>query len=185
MMVTRKEVVGGIRAIAPTVSRDPLSGAVHAPEASATQTQCFANVQRKVQQDGGSALCGWMFNYREVAAIPGPGYLIAVNHAVWLAPDKRLVDVTPFHSDPKHHPIVVNGNAVLFLIDESAAPLMGGHDGLALPSWFFPLTGDKAMAAHVAKLTADELNGWEKLVAGNAAFRGSQWATALLLSRRK
>jgi hypothetical protein len=34
--------------------------------------------------------------------LPGRGYLIAVNHAVWHAPDKKLTDVTPFDSDPKH-----------------------------------------------------------------------------------
>lgn len=184
-MVKLKEIVDRIGAIAPTISSGPLSGALHAPEISAQPTECFANAQRKAQEAGGGVLYGWMFQYRVVAVMTSPGYLIAVNHAVWHAPDKKLVDATPFHSDPKHRPIVVNGNAVLFLIDNSAVPLTSGQDGLALPSWFFPLIEDKAMIAHVAKLTADELDGWEKQVAGNEALRGSQRASALLLSRRK
>lgn len=183
-MVTLKEIVDGIQVIAPKISSWRLCGAVYAPEPTAVQTQCFANAQRKAQQDGGSVLCGWMFNYRDVVSIPGPGYLIAVNHAVWLAPDTRLVDVTPFHSDPQHHPIDINGNVVLFLIDNQAAPLVSGQTGLPLPSWFFPLTNDKAMAAHVAKLETTELDDWEKQVAGSPALKGSQRAAALLSARR-
>lgn len=184
-MVTLTEIAKRIQAFAPSISSEQLCGALPAPEASAQPTQCFANVQRKALKDGGQVLCGWMFNYREVVSIPGPGYVIAVNHAVWCAPDTRLVDVTPFHADPKHHPIVVNGNAVLFLVDNSAAPLVNGQAGLPLPSWFFPMTNDKAMAAHVAKLTKDELDNWEKQVEANPAFKGSQRAASLLQSRRK
>jgi hypothetical protein len=86
-----------------------------------------------------------MFHCREVVALPSPVYLIAVNHAVWHASDMGLSDVTPFHSDPKHHPIVVNGDVVLFLVDSNATPLRNEQVGLALPSWFFPLTDDAAM----------------------------------------
>ena len=143
-MVTLKEIVDGIRAVAPRISSGQLSGALHAPEPSASPTQCFSNAQGKAQQDGGDVLYGWMFNYREVVSRPGPGYLIAVNHAVWHAPDKKLVDVTPFHCDPKHHPIVVNGNAVLFLIDNSAAPLVGGSTASRSPHGSFH---DKQQAA--------------------------------------
>lgn len=184
-MAKRMEIFDHIKAIASRISSQPLSGACHAPEASARPTQCFANAQRKAQKDGGEVLFGWMFNYREVVSIPGPGYVIAVNHAVWLAPDKRLVDVTPFHADAKHRPIVVNGNVVLFLADSRAPPLVSGQDGLALPSWFFPITDDETMAAHVANLTKDELDDWEKRVVSSKAFVGSQRAAALLRSRRQ
>jgi hypothetical protein len=124
--VQLREIIERIRAFAPRISSGTVSGARFAPEASAWPTECFANAERKAQQAGGSALHCWMFHYREVAAMPGPGYLIAVNHAVWCAPDKKLVDVTPFHSDPKHHPIVLNRNAVLYLTDSNATPLTNG-----------------------------------------------------------
>jgi hypothetical protein len=184
-MVQFKEIIERIRAFAPRISNGTLSGAVSAPEASASPTECFANVERKVQQASGSALYGWMFHYREVAATPGPGYLIAVNHAVWCAPDKKLVDVTPFHSDPKHHPIVVHEKAVLFLIDSNAAPLTDGQVGLPLPSWFFPLTDNEAMVAYVAGLQSRELEDWEKRVADADALKVSERAADLLRSRRR
>jgi hypothetical protein len=155
-MAKLKEAVDRIQAIASRISSEPLAGARHAPEPSASPTQCFSNAQRKAQQAGGGVLFGWMFQARELAALPGRACLLAVNHAVWHAPDKKLIDVTPFHSDPQHHPIVVNGDAVLFLIDSSATPLRNEHVGLPLPSWFFPLT-DEAVAAHVAELASKEL----------------------------
>jgi hypothetical protein len=55
-----------------------------------------------VQQSGGGVLYGWMFHYRETAALAGQGYVLAVNHAVWHAPDKKLIDVTPFDHHPHH-----------------------------------------------------------------------------------
>jgi hypothetical protein len=183
-MTTLKEAIDRIQAIAPRISSEPLAGARHAPEASASPTQCFSNAQRMAQQAGGGVLYGWMFQFREVAALPGRGYLLAVNHAVWHAPDKKLIDVTPFHSDPRHHPIVVNGDAVLFLIDSTATPLRNEHVGLALPSWFFPLRDDEAVAAHVAKLASKELVEWEKRVAETEGLKGSQRAGDLLRSRR-
>jgi hypothetical protein len=125
-----------------------------------------------------------MFHLREAAALPGRGYLIAVNHAVWHAPDKKLIDVTPFHSDPKYHPIVVNRDAVLFLIDGSAMPLRREQAGLALPSWFFPLTEDEDVATYVAGLASNELLEWEKQVAETDEFKGSRRAADLLKSRR-
>jgi hypothetical protein len=82
-----KEVLDGIRAIAPRISSEPLRGAHYAPEGAASPTQCFSNAQRKAQQAGGGVLYGWMFQLREVAALLGRFYLIAMNHAVWHAPD--------------------------------------------------------------------------------------------------
>lgn len=183
-MLKLKEVIDRIQAIAPTISSEPLAGARHDPEASALPTQCFANAERKARRAGGGVVYGWMFHARELAALPGRCYLIAVNHAVWGAPDKKLIDVTPFHSDPKHHPIAVNGNVVLFLIDPCATPLRNKDVGLALPSWFFPLTDDEAVAAHVAELTSKELVEWEKQVAETEGLKDSQRAVALLRSRR-
>ena len=84
-MTTLKELFDRIKTIAPIISSEPLAGARHAPEASASPTQCFSNAGFKAQQDGGSVLYDWMFHYREVAALPGSGYLISVYHAVWHA----------------------------------------------------------------------------------------------------
>lgn len=182
-MTSLKEVVDRIRVIAPTISSEPLVGARHVPDASAPATQCFSNAERKAQQDAGGVLYGWMFHYREVVALAGSGYLIAVNHAVWHAPDNSLVDVTPFHPDPKHHPITANGT-VLFLIDGGATPVRNEHVGLALPSWFFPLAHDEGMAAHTAELAAKELAEWEKQIAAIERLQGSSRAADLVRLRR-
>jgi len=179
-----KEVVARIQLIAPTISGEPLAGARYSPEASASPTQCFSNAQRKAKQSGGGVLYGWMFQYREATALPGQGYVLAVNHAVWHAPDKKLIDVTPFHDNPHHHPIVVNADAVLFLIGSTATPLRNDHAGLALPSWFFPLTEDEAIAAYVADLTAKELTEREAQVTAIDGLKASTRATELFRARR-
>jgi hypothetical protein len=108
-MATLREIVDRIQVIAPKISSEPLSGARYSPEPAASATQCFSNAQRKAQQSGGGALYGWMFHYREATALAGQAYILAVNHAVWHAPDKKLIDVTPFHDNPHHRPVVVNG----------------------------------------------------------------------------
>jgi hypothetical protein len=179
-----REVVARIQLIAPGISSGPLAGARYSPEAAASPTQCFSNAQGKAQESGGGVLYGWMFHHREATALPGQGYVLAVNHAVWHAPDKKLIDVTPFHDNPHHHPIVVNGDAVLFLIDSTAEPLRSDHAGLALPSWLFPLTDGEAIAAYVAELTSKELSEWEAQVADIEGIKNSQRATELLRARR-
>ena len=183
-MATLREIVDRIQVIAPEISSEPLSGARYSPEPAASATQCFSNAQRKAQQSGGGALYGWMFQYREATALLGQAYILAVNHAVWHAPDKKLIDVTPFHDNPHHRPIVVNGDAVLFLIDGNAAPLKSDHAGIALPSWFFPLTDGEAIAAYVAELTSKELAEWEAQLADTDGLKASQRAIEVLRARR-
>jgi hypothetical protein len=166
-MPSLKEIVQRILAIAPTISSGQLARARHAPEQSAKWNECFSNADCKVQQNGGSVVYGWTFQARALPPLPD-GWLIAVNHAVWLAPRNELIDVTPFHPDPNEHPIVFDG-AVVFLVDGSAKPLRTDKDGVPLPSWYFPLTDDKAAASHVAKLNANELAEWKRQVAKMAA----------------
>jgi hypothetical protein len=72
----------------------------------------------------------------------------------------------------------------VFLIDSSATPLWNEHVGLALPSWFFPLTNDEAVRTHVAELASKELVKWEKQVAETDGLNGSPRAADLLRSRR-
>jgi hypothetical protein len=50
------------------------------PEAWARQSYCFANVDRKVKECGGTARFGWKFLQVPVGSTPG--ILTAVHHAV-------------------------------------------------------------------------------------------------------
>ena len=110
---------------------------------------------RKIQRDGGHCKFGWMFNHRFVVEIPGPGYLIAVHHAVWHAPNGCMVDVTPFHHDPKHRPLAPGGD-VLFLVDDCAEPVTTDKVIAPLPSRFKALSDEERLVAHVQRLTLEE-----------------------------
>jgi hypothetical protein len=150
-MLTIVELTKHIEAFALGITSQPLRHARHCPEVWGQRTNCFENVRRKVEQDGGGALSGWMFHYRRVLAIPGPGYLIAVNHAVWRASDGQLIDVTPFHADPTHHPVGPARGVIFFLTDAAAMPAL-----VAYPSRFHPLTPDELMVKHVQRLSEEE-----------------------------
>ena len=154
-MPTELDPHDGIRAFASTISRQPLGLAAHRPEAWGQPTRCFENAMRKAELSGGAARFGWMFHYRLVAKIPGPGYLIASHHAVWHAPDGHLVDVTPFHDDPKHHPLTP-GDGILFLVDDAARPVVSGNLVGPLPLRFFPLSDDNRLAEHIERLRDQE-----------------------------
>lgn len=59
------------------------------PEPSAKANECFPNVEAKMAQAGGSMLCGWQI-------WEWPHVLVEAEfHAVWVAPDGALVDITP------------------------------------------------------------------------------------------
>jgi hypothetical protein len=138
-------------AFAATISSQRIGLALHRPESWAQPTFCFENIRRKVEQDGGRRQFGWMFHCRIVLDIPGPGYFIAVHHAVWHAPDDRLIDITPFHTDSKHHPLRMEGG-VIFLIDDAATlPPFAPR-----PSCFYALDDDERLAAHLERLTREE-----------------------------
>ena len=146
------EVTNHIETFARTISRQPLRLAQYCPEPAAQPTNCFENVRRKVEQASGRMQFGWMFNYREVVEIPGPGYLIAIHHAVWLAPDGTLIDVTPFHSRHLHHPLGPGRGVVFFLVDDTAVL----PEFAPLPSRFYPLSGEQRLTDHVERLRCDE-----------------------------
>jgi hypothetical protein len=155
-----------LEVFARTISREPLGLAFHRPEAWATPTRCFENVIRQAGQKGGGALFGWMFHYRVVEDIPGPGYLIAVHHAVWRAPTGQLVDVTPLHDDPKHQPISPGGD-VLFLVDANAQPIAVSSTVGPRPSRFYPLDADERLVAYVRRLQEAEDEACRNLYAGD------------------
>ncbi|WP_144061302.1 hypothetical protein [Hyphomicrobium denitrificans] len=154
-----------LEAFARTISREPLGLAVHRPEAWATPTRCFENAVCQAEQKGGRALFGWMFHYRVVEDIPGPGYLIAVHHAVWHTPTGQLVDVTPLHDNPKHRPISPGGD-VLFLVDTNARPIAVGLTVGPRPSRFYALDADERLVAYVRKLQEAEDEACRNLYAG-------------------
>lgn len=144
-----------IRTFAATISRQQLGLALHRPLELGNALQCFGNATRSVELEGSKVRFGWVFQHRLVQSIPGPGYLIAVHHAVWHAPNGQLVDVTPFAEDPKQHPLGSGGD-VLFLVDDRALPVATDYLIAPLPSRFFPLTADEELVAYVASLFADE-----------------------------
>jgi hypothetical protein len=169
MMLRKPELIRHIETFALSITGQPLRLARHRPEAWGQLRTCFDNVRRKVEGAGGSALFGWMFLYRRVVELSGPGYLIAVNHAVWRAPDGELIDVTPFHADPNHHPVGPSRDVVFFLTDAAAAPVIA-----ALPSRFYALSRDEAMARHVQRLREEEEGIYRRAVSGNEASSSSE-----------
>jgi hypothetical protein len=143
-----------IEKIARSISDGPVSLAKHAPEVGADAHRCFENAARKAERDGGQVMFGWTFHSRVVDDIPGPGYLFASHHAVWHAPDGRLVDVTP-HPDPKHKPLGSDGS-IIFLVDRKAHPVRTGNQIAPLPMRFFARNADPQLTAYVDELNLKE-----------------------------
>jgi hypothetical protein len=156
------DLKSGITAFAATISSQPLGLAKHRPEAWGHQLKCFENVGRKVQQDGGRGQSGWMFQYKYLADDTRLGYLIAIHHAVWHAPNSQLVDVTPFHSKPQNHPLCP-GDGVLFLVDDSAPPVITDKVIAPLPSRFFPLSSEDRLVNHVKRLEEEERQACQRI----------------------
>ena len=138
-----------------TISQQPIGRVPYLPETWAKPMECFLNTRRKVEINNGKIQFGWMFQSRQVESMPEQYYLIAVHHAVWYAPDGHLIDITPFHENPKHQPIVSN-NDVIFLVDDQAMPALINRIDFPLPSKFFPLSKDKELADYVEYLNKKE-----------------------------
>jgi hypothetical protein len=61
----------------------------HQSEPHSKNCNCFIDVERKIKESGGDARFGWEI-------WEWPGVLIeAVSHAIWVAPDGHLLDITP------------------------------------------------------------------------------------------
>ncbi|MGN6108704.1 MAG: hypothetical protein ACTHU0_26595 [Kofleriaceae bacterium] len=115
------------------------------PELWAEPRWCIQNVRKKVELDGGRARYGWTFNIRRGPAGP---YITLAHHAVWNAPDGKLIDVTPLDPDPRVRPVMEGGDT-LFLFDENAQPV-STRIGLApLTSHSFPMTDDPELARYI------------------------------------
>ena len=96
-MFTFQELINKVQEFAAEIGSDLLCQAFHQPEKKARPSCCFQNVWDKVDRDDGNILYGWTFNLR-INAEYGE-YLMATHHAVWCAPDNKLIDVTPFTDD--------------------------------------------------------------------------------------
>ena len=73
------------------------------PEKEAKLLDCFMNVEKKVNNEGGKGILGWQFWKTDIL-------MEAEFHAVWESEKKELLDITP-----KGLPRI---NHILFVIDE-------------------------------------------------------------------
>jgi hypothetical protein len=148
-----------LEAFAATISEGPCGLAMYRPEAWAQPTRCFENVLKKVKQDGGECIFGWMFQLK----IPAVGeYFVAIHHAVWKAPDGHLFDVTPLHPDSNNHPIM-ESNGTLFLVDRGSKPVLTDKMLAPRPTRFFPLGDSPALLARVHELEQKEREDCEQI----------------------
>jgi hypothetical protein len=157
-------LINKIQEFAVEIGSTSLCQAFHQPEKKARPSCCFQNVWDKVDRDDGNILYGWTFNSR-INAEYGE-YLIATHHAVWRAPDNKLIDVTPFTDEPKHHPIA-SGNYILFLVDELAHPVGNGIVVAPLPLKFFALSDSLELKSYLAKLSEQEQKACQDIYDGN------------------
>ncbi len=162
--ITRATIDG----VARQLGSQELGLADHKPEPWALPTNCFLNVARKVKENGGHAQVGWTFHQRLAEKIPGnPLYLYVTHHAVWVDPEGRLVDVTPY-SDPRHKPVGIDDDPI-FLVDDSAQPVFVAGQPAPLPLRFFAVDSDPELVAYVGELNRKEKEACDKLYASAAA----------------
>lgn len=162
-MITEKDFIEGIQKIAPEISPDPLCQAYYQPEATARPSCCFYNVWEKIDKDGGDICFGWTFSIR--ANPQYGGYIAATHHAVWHAPDKKLIDVTPFPEKLELHPYNWN-NYVLFLIDRDAEPFNNEKVIAPLPTKHFAIGNNSELTVYVNKLDEKEQKACQEIYNG-------------------
>ena|ERR1700761_3679971 len=151
---------------AATICNGPLGLIDNAPALEARPMESIPNVVRKIQQDGGRALFGWVFLNR--ASAHGE-YLIAMHHAIWNpAGSEDCVDITPFHDDARYRPYAPAPAKVLFLLDASAEPKFIGNAIAQLPSRYFAATEAPDLLTYVAQLNEEEQSHFQKLTDGAA-----------------
>lgn len=128
---------------------------------------CFDNVMEKIKRSGNGAIPGWTFRMHRNPEFGA--YLAATHHCVWMAPDRTLIDVTPFNDDELLRPLTENGNAI-FLIDMEASPVVfmvnNTEITAPLPDRFFPLSDDEKLLQYIAAITEQERRECEEIYAG-------------------
>jgi hypothetical protein len=88
----------------------------YSPLVGCVQAYCFTNVEAQIARAGGRLESGWAF--REICGIS----IYTIAHAIWITPQGRRIDITPWAHPPKRR--------VLFLPDASVASKRGyaaGH----------------------------------------------------------
>lgn len=116
------------------------------PAPWAALNECFNNVYRMVKQYGGSMISGWAVWQR------GNMLLDAEAHAIWRAPDGKLIDITP-HS--------YNEKRILFLFDSSVC-----YQGITIPSHRQALT-DSPLVAEFIRLYSERDHFMQSSTLGN------------------
>ena len=116
------------------------------PAPWAALNECFNNVHRMVKQYGGSMISGWAVWQR------GNMLLDAEAHAIWRAPDGKLIDITP-HS--------YNEKRILFLFDSSVC-----YQGITIPSHRQALT-DSPLVAEFIRLYSERDHIMQTSTLGN------------------
>ena len=116
------------------------------PAPWASLNECFNNVSRMVKQYGGSMISGWAVWQR------GNMLLDAEAHAIWRAPDGKLIDITP-HS--------YNEKRILFLFDSSVC-----YQGITIPSHRQALT-DSPLVAEFIRLYSERDHIMQTATLGN------------------
>ena len=152
-MVTSEEINQLILKISRTHGQKEPKLVPHMPYPEAIATNCMANVQKVIDQYGGSIKYGWTFFHRYSTQYGD--YLFVNHHAIWLNTKGFLIDVTPFHDEEKHKPKTVD-NKVLFLEDDSAIPIRKGEYIIPLPNKFYSIRPNPKIDAYVGRLQEKE-----------------------------
>jgi hypothetical protein len=158
-------IKAAINSVALITSRQSLGLVHHRPERWAQPAMCIENVARKVAVDSGRAQYGWTFHHRFVETILGPGYLFLTHHAVWHAPTGELINVTPYPV-LRHFPLPRPGAHILFLVDDSAVPIVSEQLIAPLALRFFAITQEVAIVDYVSRLNETERKSHEEICAG-------------------
>jgi len=142
-----------IESFAKSISKETFGLVYYRPVKESIATNCITNVIHYVETYGGSVIYGWYFGHRESAQFGN--YLIATHHAVWRAPDGILIDITPFHEEPKHQPLI-NQGSVIFQVDTNAKPIKQGRLLIPRPLKYYAIGKSKELDEYMVTLRAEE-----------------------------
>jgi hypothetical protein len=158
-MITEEELNFAIEEFATKIRNQQLGLVYYKPDSDSLPTMCIENVKHYVKKNGGTEKYGWTFHHRYSSEFGD--YLFATHHSVWYAPNGNLIDITPFHSDPKHHPMTIEGS-VLFLLDDSALPIKRGKYLIPRPLKYHAIEKSKELLEYMETLRAKEAKHYKE-----------------------